>query len=222
MSRMYGFYVGIKEILSKTIFTIPTVGWSDITLQRPTRTNTTIADHGLRQWKWPPSAPHEALRSAPMRRMDGQQPPKQANIIFGLFRVCMALKTLQCCGDTSSLEQRGTSRAIHTLNNPKKYTCLLEGLSAIHSTHWHGAQGLMWGTRGPFLPAVAIVVAVVLPFVFVLRLLKSAIKTLKLVACKQTFIIFIMYCKTYYNSPNTNCSVAGVQTSLVQLNPHSN
>jgi hypothetical protein len=31
------------------------------------------------------------------------------------------------------------------------------------------------------------VVAVVMPVVFVLRLLKSAIKTLKLVVCKQTF-----------------------------------
>jgi hypothetical protein len=37
----------------------------------------------LRRQKWPPSAPHEALRSNPMRRMDGQQPPEQDDIIFG-------------------------------------------------------------------------------------------------------------------------------------------
>ncbi len=29
-----------------------------------------------------------------------------------------------------------------------------------------GAQGLMWGAKGPFLPAVAMVVGVVMPVVF--------------------------------------------------------
>ncbi len=151
--------------------------------------------------------------------MDGQQPPKQAGIIFGLLRACMALKTLQCCGDTSLLEQRGTLRAIHTLNNPQNYTCLLGGLSAIHPMHRHGAQGVMWGAKGPFLPAATMVVAVVTPVVFVLRLPKNAIKTLKLVVCKQTYLLFTIYCKTYYNSCNANCSMAGAQTSLVQWNP---
>jgi hypothetical protein len=131
----------------------------------------------------------------------------------------MALKTLRCCDDTSSLEQRGTLRAIHTLNNPNNYTHLLGGFSAIHSACWCGAQGLMRGTRGPFSPVVAMVVAVVTPVVFVLRLLKSAIKSLKLVLCKHTFLFFTLYCKTYYNSRNANCSVAGAPTSLVQLNP---
>jgi hypothetical protein len=28
-----------------------------------------------------------------------------------------------------------------------------------------------------------------------------------------------MYCKTYYNSQNTNCSVARAQTTLVRWNP---
>jgi hypothetical protein len=45
----------------------------------------------------------------------------------------------------------------------------------------------MWGARGPFLQAAAMVVAVVMPVVFVLRLLKNAIKILKLVVCKQKF-----------------------------------
>jgi hypothetical protein len=45
----------------------------------------------------------------------------------------------------------------------------------------------MWAARGPFLTAVVMVVAVVTPVVFVLRLLKGAIKILKLVVCKQKF-----------------------------------
>jgi hypothetical protein len=77
----------------------------------------------------------------------------------------------------------------------------------------------MWSARGPFPTAAAMVVAVVMPVVFVLRLLKNAIKTLKLVVCKQTFLFFTMYCETYYNSHNANCGVAGAQTSLVQQNP---
>jgi hypothetical protein len=73
----------------------------------------------------------------------------------------------------------------------------------------------MWGTRGPFLPEVAMVVAVVTPVVFVLRLLKNAIKTVKLVVCKQSFksLLYIV------NLPNTNCSMARAQTTLVQWNP---
>jgi hypothetical protein len=43
----------------------------------------------------------------------------------------------------------------------------------------------MWGARGPFPLAAAMVVAVVMPVVFVIRLLKNAIKTLKLVVFKQ-------------------------------------
>ncbi len=33
-------------------------------------------------WKWPPSAPHEALCSTPMPWMDGGQPPKLVDITF--------------------------------------------------------------------------------------------------------------------------------------------
>jgi hypothetical protein len=44
--------------------------------------------------------------------------------------------------------------------------CLLGGLSPIHSMCQRGAQGIMWGTRGPFLPAAAMAVAVVAPVVF--------------------------------------------------------
>ncbi len=49
---------------------------------------------------------------------------------------------------------------------PKKYIRKLGGLLPIHLMHWRGAQGLMWGTKGPFTPAAAMVVAVVTPVVF--------------------------------------------------------
>jgi hypothetical protein len=78
----------------------------------------------------------------------------------------MALKTLQCCGDSSLPEQRSGLRAINTLSPPQKYICDLGRLSSIYSKHWRGAQGLMWGARGPFPLAAAMVVAVVTPVVF--------------------------------------------------------
>ncbi len=43
----------------------------------------------------------------------------------------------------------------------------------------------MWGARGPFLLAAAMVVTDVMPDVFVLRLLKNVIKIQKQVFCKQ-------------------------------------
>jgi hypothetical protein len=43
---------------------------------------------------------------------------------------------------------------------------------------WGGAYGLMWGAGGPLVQAAAMVAAVVMLVVFVLRLLKNAIKTL--------------------------------------------
>jgi hypothetical protein len=48
-------------------------------------------------------------------------------------------------------------RAIHTLNTPPNYIRLRGGLSPIHSTHWCIVQGLMWGTRRPFLLEAAMV-----------------------------------------------------------------
>ncbi len=100
------------------MFTIPTVGQSDISLQRPTTTNTTIAKHGRCQQTCPPSAPHEALCSAPMQWMDGRQPPEEADIIFEGVEDVYSPQTLRCCGNASSPEQRSASRAIHTLSIP--------------------------------------------------------------------------------------------------------
>jgi hypothetical protein len=78
----------------------------------------------------------------------------------------MALKTLQYCGDSSLPEQRSALRAINTRNPPKEYIHKLGRLSPIHLTRRRGAQGLMWGARGPFPPAAAMVVVVVTPVVF--------------------------------------------------------
>ncbi len=108
---------------------------------------------------------------------------------------------------------------------PPKYIRKLGGLWPIHLMHQRGAQGLLWGARGPFPPAAAMVVAVVTPVVFVLRLLKNKIKTLKIVVCYQKFI-YNIYCKTYCNSyiancawPSPICGVAGARTTFVQWTP---
>jgi hypothetical protein len=52
----------------------------------PNITNTTIANHDRRRRKRPSSAPHEALRSAPVQRMDRRHPPKQADILLGAVK----------------------------------------------------------------------------------------------------------------------------------------
>jgi hypothetical protein len=116
MSRMYGINIEInKNICGQFLLFLI---WHQ-PLTANINQHTTIANHGRHQQKWPLSAPHEALRSAPTRWMDGQQPPKQADIFWGLLRVCMALKTLQCCGNESPPEQWSALRAIHTLNSPQ-------------------------------------------------------------------------------------------------------
>jgi hypothetical protein len=97
----------------------------------------------------------------------------------------MVPKTLRCCGDSSVPEQRSALRFINTLDPPKKYVRKLGGLLPIHSTHRHRAPGLMWGTRGPFPPAAAMVVAVVMPAVFCAKATEKEIKTLKVVVCYQ-------------------------------------
>jgi hypothetical protein len=92
----------------------------------------------------------------------------------------MALKTLWYCGDASLPEQRSPLRAIHTLNLPPKYIRKLGGSLPIHLMHQRGAQGLIWGARGPLPPAAAMVVAVVTPVVFCAKdteILKNAKNT---------------------------------------------
>ncbi len=92
----------------------------------------------------------------------------------------MALKPLRCCGDSSLPEQRSTLRAINTLNPPKEYIRKLGGLLPIHSMRWRGAQGLMWGARGPFPLTAAMVVAVVTPVVFCAKATEKRNKNTKI------------------------------------------
>jgi hypothetical protein len=78
---------------------------------------------------------------------------------LGGLRVFMALKALLCSGDDDdeSPQHRSVLRAINALNRPQKYIRLLEGLSPIHLMCQRGAQGFMWGARGPFPLAAAMV-----------------------------------------------------------------
>jgi hypothetical protein len=101
----------------------------------------------------------------------------------------MALKTLQCCGNASSSEQRSALRGIHTLNPPQNYIHYLGGLSPIHYKHWRGAQGLMWGARGEFPPAAAMVVAVVTPVVFCAKATEKCNKNTK-ISCLLTMFVY--------------------------------
>ncbi len=95
--------------------------------------------HGRCRQKWPHIPPHEALRSAPMHQMNGQQPSKLADYFGGELRVCMALKALLCSGDDALPQHWSVSRAIHTLISPQNYIRLLGRLSPIHLTYWIGA-----------------------------------------------------------------------------------
>ncbi len=105
-----------------------------------------------------PLAPH--MRPCAPRRgfkwMD-DNPPSLRMYFWGGLRVCMALKALLCSSDDESSQHQSVLRAINTLNSPKNCIRLLGGLSPIYSTCGRGAQGLMWGTRGRFLPPVAMV-----------------------------------------------------------------
>jgi hypothetical protein len=80
-----------------------------------------------------PLAPH--IRPyAPRRRVEwmGNNPPSLRMYSLGGLRVFMALKALLCSGNDESPQHRSVLRATNTLNSPKKYICLLGGLSPIH------------------------------------------------------------------------------------------
>jgi hypothetical protein len=110
----------------------------------------------------------------------GDNPPSKQIYFLGLLRVFMAIKTLRCCDNSLSPEQRSTLRAINTLKPPKEYIRKLGGLSPIHWTHRCGAQGLMWGAREPFPPVEAMVVVVVMPVVFCAKATEKRNKNTKI------------------------------------------
>ena len=108
-----------------------------------------MANHSWRWQKWLPSAAHMSF--IPSSLLDGRQPPKQADN--------MALKTLRCCGKNASMpEQRSALRDIsYPFNPPPKLYQFAQGLSPINLARRHEAQCLVWGVRGPFLLATAMV-----------------------------------------------------------------
>jgi hypothetical protein len=65
----------------------------------------------------------------------------------------------------------------------------------------------MWGTRGTFPPAAAMVVAVVTPVVFCAKATEKRKKTLKLVGGYQKSLFITIYCKIYCNSYIPNCAL---------------
>jgi hypothetical protein len=100
---------------------------------------------------------------------------------------------------------------MHTLSPPTKYIHKLRGLSPIHSKHWHGAQGLMWGTRGPFPLAAAMGVVVVMPVVFGAKAAEKCNKNTKISFLVSIVLFVTIYCKTYCSSRIANCSMAQAQ-----------
>jgi hypothetical protein len=125
----------------------------------------------------------------------------------------MVPKTLRCCGESSLPEQRSALRSINTLNPPKRYICKLGGLSPIRSTHWRGAPGLMWGARGPFLPAAAMVVAVVMPDVFCAKATEKRNKNTKISCLIPKSLFITICCKTYLEFLYCYRITRGIRTS---------
>jgi hypothetical protein len=109
-------------------------------------------------------------------------------------------------------------RAIHTLKIPPNYTRLLGGLSLIHWIYWHGAQDLMWDAGGPFLPVATMVVVVVTPVVFVLRLLKNAVKALQLVVCMQCLYLLLHIVKHEYIAIQIMLNLAWLESKPLWFN----
>ncbi len=73
----------------------------------------------------------------------------------------------------------------------------------------------MWGARGPFPPAAAMVVAVVTRVVFCNKATKNSKKNTKTSCLYSMFVRITIYCKTYCSSRNANCR-AGARVVYVK------
>ncbi len=91
-------------------------------------------------------------------------------------------------------------RAINTLTPPPKIHPQARGVIAHPFDASVGAQGLMWGARGPFLPAAAMVVVVVLPVVFCAKATEKRNKNTKISWWLPKKLFITIYCKIYCNS----------------------
>jgi hypothetical protein len=105
-----------------------------------------------------PLAPH-MRPGTPRQHVEwmGNNPTSLRMYFLEGSRVFMDLKALLCSGDDELPQHWSVLGTINALNSPKSYICLLGGLLPIHLTCWRGAKGLVWGARGPFLPAAAMV-----------------------------------------------------------------
>ena len=117
-----------------------------------------MACHGQHRRKWPPSASHEALRPAPSSSLNGRRTPEQADTIFGGAE---GVHGIQNTDAVMMHHRRRTKECFegHVPSQfPKKYTRSLGGgLSPINLVCQREAQRLMWGVRGAFPPATAMV-----------------------------------------------------------------
>jgi hypothetical protein len=69
----------------------------------------------------------------------------------------------------------------------------------------------MWGARGQFLLAVAMVVAVVMPVAFCNKATENFNKNTKTFCLKSILVCITIYFKTFCNSCIANCSVDRAQ-----------
>jgi hypothetical protein len=69
----------------------------------------------------------------------------------------------------------------------------------------------MWGDRGPFPTAAAMVVAVVMPVVFRAKATEKWNENSETSLLLTIILLITIYCKTYYSSHTVNCSVAQAQ-----------
>jgi hypothetical protein len=143
-----------------------------------------------------------------MRQMDGQLPPEQADITFG------AVEGVYGPQNTPMLWRFIIARTKERFEGhkhpqpPPKYIRKLGRLSSIYLKRRRGAQGLMWGARGRFPPAAAMVVAVVMPVVFCAKATEKRNKNTKISWWLPKSLFITIYCKTYCNSYIANCGMA--------------
>jgi hypothetical protein len=111
-----------RELSSDTQYAMVQPEKSGLCSGRLQNTHNQHHNHGQCRRKWPPNTPNEASSPAMTHCTDGRQPPKQAVIILGGVRGCMAIKVLPCSGNDASPQHRSVLRAIHPLTPPKIIT----------------------------------------------------------------------------------------------------
>jgi hypothetical protein len=162
---------------------------------------------------------------APCRRVEwmGDNPPSKQIYFLGLLREFMALKRLQCCGNSSLPERFEVHKHPQP---PQRIHPQARGVIAHPFEASARIASFMWGARGAFSPAAAKVVEVVTPVVFCAKATEKRNKNTKLSWWLTKHLFITIYCKTYCNSYIANSSVArvrvgmaGARTTMVQWTP---